>query len=223
MLDSPCLYARRMRSAVCTSIETCPVRHLPNGVSVPPKECTSDTLRPHSGEATKRFGCFCGGLSSDTFSSWICNKAQPWTHWMIELRAGIGENSSLADGTPFGAHIYERAGTPANVRGPSPTHPPLRPLLRPLTCAMRAHTSCMHAVLCLARPSIACTCSLHACDVGRCAHTTHGEKCSVWKQSSTLCDRRCMSLCAAGCLGAPWLETSSSLFIEHSASTLATV
>lgn len=101
-------------------MDTCPDRE-ENGFTIPADRCTSDTLQPRSGETRKRFGCICQGLPGDQFSQYVCETAQPWTHWIIELR---GANGSALDGdAAFGAYIYERAGTPANVCN-APLTPP---------------------------------------------------------------------------------------------------
>jgi hypothetical protein len=65
-------------------------------------------------------GCFCGGMPGDMFSSYVCDTAQPFSHWMVDLIASSNA-TDLTDGTPFAATLYERAGTPPSVRPPSMT------------------------------------------------------------------------------------------------------
>lgn len=60
-------------------------------------------------------GCFCGGMPGDVFSSYVCDTAQPFSHWMVDLIAD-DNSTDLADGSPFRATLYERAGTPPCVR-----------------------------------------------------------------------------------------------------------
>ena len=62
----------------------------------------------------KRFGCWCGGLPSDTFTDNICNKQQPYTNWMFEMQPGE-HGATIAGGEGFRMTMFERAGTPANV------------------------------------------------------------------------------------------------------------
>lgn len=70
---------------------------------------------PVAGEDVKRLGCTCGGITADLFTRYVCDTQQPFTHWMVEMRPNQ-KNGSLATGKDFGMTLYERAGTPANVR-----------------------------------------------------------------------------------------------------------
>lgn len=103
--------------AVCTNTTTCPDKDLGSGVVVPASGCTHNSIEPQKGDVRKRMGCFCGGMPGDLFSSYVCDTAQPSTHWLVQLIAS--ENATdLTDGTPFDATLYERAGTPPSVRYP---------------------------------------------------------------------------------------------------------
>jgi hypothetical protein len=106
--------------AVCTEAAVCPDKQLANGQTVAATGCTHNSLQPQPGDRTKRIGCFCGGVDGDTFSQYACDTMQPWTHWVIELFAADNA-TDLADGSLFNASIYERAGTPPNVR-PTSAH-----------------------------------------------------------------------------------------------------
>lgn len=117
--------------------------------------CSHSSLQPQAGEMKKRMGCFCGGVAGDMFSEYACDTMQPWTNWLVELHASANA-TDLADGSPFNASIYERAGTPSNVRKQRPLHCRSNP--QPLHCRSfpQQHPQC----LCVALITPTCSCIL---------------------------------------------------------------
>jgi hypothetical protein len=121
-VHNACMQPHRMmpttghvHGAVCNGTDACPAKPLAGGGQQAASTCTSATLMPQPGEITKRFGCICAGLPSDKVVQNICEKQQPFTHWMFEMRPD-SSNDSLLNRTGFSMSMYERAGTPANVR-----------------------------------------------------------------------------------------------------------
>lgn len=104
--------------AVCKSKDTCPRRTAKDGSALVAADCTSAALVPRQDEGAKRFGCFCGGVDNDVFTANICGSQQPHTNWMFELLPAIA--GSAINQTNFTMSMYERAGTPANVRSAAP-------------------------------------------------------------------------------------------------------
>ena len=119
---------------MCISEATCPSKTADDGSPLVASSCTSDSLAPRAGEATKRFGCFCGGIEGDAFTANICDKQQPHTNWMFELLPAA--TGGALNQTNFTMSMYERAGTPANVRA---------------LAAPRGHASCSALIMLTAR------------------------------------------------------------------------
>ena len=89
--------------AVCTTVDVCPARSLPDGTQQQPAGCTSDSMMPTEYELDtgKVFSCMCGGLPGDASTEWAC-KQQPLTYWVFTMLPQNHTNSSIAD-RPFAA------------------------------------------------------------------------------------------------------------------------
>lgn len=85
--------------AVCTTVDVCPARALPDGSQQQPAGCTSDTMMPNKFEldSDKIFSCMCGGLPGDASTEWAC-KQQPLTYWVFTMLPQNHTNTSRLAG-----------------------------------------------------------------------------------------------------------------------------
>ena len=87
--------------AVCTTVDVCPTRGLPDGTQQEPAGCTSDSMMPTTSELEtgKTFSCMCGGLPGDASTDWAC-KQQPLTYWVFTMLPQNHTNTSFTTDSP---------------------------------------------------------------------------------------------------------------------------
>lgn len=97
--------------AVCTTVDVCPARGLPDGSQQEAAGCTSDSMMPTASELDtgKTFSCMCGGLPGDASTEWAC-KQQPLTYWVFTMLPQNHTYASIATDSPFTA--TQRAAEP---------------------------------------------------------------------------------------------------------------
>ena len=88
-------------AAVCTTVDICPAKELPDGTQQQPAACASDNMMPTTYEIAhgKTFSCMCGGLAGDASTEWAC-KQQPLTYWVFSMLPQNDSNASVAANGP---------------------------------------------------------------------------------------------------------------------------
>jgi hypothetical protein len=88
-------------AAVCTTVDICPAKKLPDGTQQQPAACSSATMMPTTYEIAhgKTFSCMCGGLAGDASTEWAC-KQQPLTYWVFSMLPQNDSNTSVTAKRP---------------------------------------------------------------------------------------------------------------------------
>lgn len=88
-------------AAVCTTVDICPAKQLPDGTQQQPAACASDSMMPTTYEIAhgKTFSCMCGGLAGDASTEWAC-KQQPLTYWVFSMLPQNDSNTSVTANSP---------------------------------------------------------------------------------------------------------------------------